>query len=83
MNSVTFRTSDMEDSWILPSLSTSSDNSIPAETDMPFPATLVTYQVNLDHVVDPSPSSSWIEEEGGPLCAPCLGSRVISLLRLP
>ena len=28
-----------------------------------FPATLVEYQVNLDHVVEPSNSSSWTEEE--------------------
>ena len=30
---------------------------------MPFPTTLVAYQANIDHVVDPSPSSSQMEEE--------------------
>ena len=36
---------------------------MPVKTTVPFPATLVVYQVNLDHVVEPSPSSSWMEEE--------------------
>ena len=31
--------------------------------DVPFPATMVAYQANLGCVVDPSPSSSWTEEE--------------------
>ena len=30
---------------------------------MPLPATMVAYQVNLECVVEPSPSSSWMEEE--------------------
>ena len=42
---------------------TLSDNYIPSDTNVPFPATLVAYQVNLDHVVKPSPSSSRMEEE--------------------
>ena len=58
LNSVSFFTSHMEDPWILPSPSTSSDNSIPAETDMLLHTTLVVYQANIDHVVEPSPSSS-------------------------
>ena len=58
LNSVSFRTSHMEDPWILPSPSTSSDNSMPTETDVSFPTTLIAYQANIDHVVDPSPSSS-------------------------
>ena len=33
------------------------------ETDVPMPTTLVVYQANIDHVVEPSPSSSWMEEE--------------------
>ena len=57
-NSVSFHTSHMEDPWILPSPSTLSDTSIPAETDVSFPATSVAYQANLNHVVEPSPSSS-------------------------
>ena len=63
LNSVSFFTSHMEDPWILPSPSPSCDKSIPAETNMSFPATLVVYQANLDHVVEPSPSSSQMEEE--------------------
>ena len=58
LNSVSFRTTHMEDPWILPSPSTSSDNSMPTETDVSFPTTLSAYQANIDHVVDPSPSSS-------------------------
>ena len=50
----------MEDPWILPSPSTLS---MPVETDMSFPATLVVYQANLDHAVEHSPSSSRAEEE--------------------
>ena len=57
-NSISFHTSHMEDPWILPSLSTLSDNSISSEIDVSFPATLVVYQVNLDHVVEPNPFSS-------------------------
>ena len=40
-----------------------SDNSIPTKTDMPLPKTLVAYQANIDHVVEPSPSSLRMEEE--------------------
>ena len=36
---------------------------MPVKIDMPFTATMVAYQVNLDHVVEPSPSSSRTEEE--------------------
>ena len=50
----------MEDPWILPSPSTSS---VPVEIDVSFPTTMVVYQANLDHVVEPIPSSSWTEEE--------------------
>ena len=63
LNSISFLTSHMEDPWILPSPSTSSDNSIPVEIDVMFPATLVAYQDNLDNGVEPSPSSLWMEEE--------------------
>ena len=59
-NSVSFCTTHMEDPWILPSPSTSS---VSVETDMSLPATIVVYQANLDHVVEPSPSSSRTEEE--------------------
>ena len=50
----------MEDPWIIPSPSTLSTH---VETNVSLPATLVVYQVNLDHVVEPSPSSSWMQEE--------------------
>ena len=50
----------MEDPWILPTPSTLSE---PIVTDMPLPATMVAYQANLESVAEPSPSSSWMEEE--------------------
>ena len=59
-NSVSFCTTHMEYPWILHSPSTSS---VPTENDMPLPTTMVAYQVNLDKVVEPSHSSSRIEEE--------------------
>ena len=59
-NSVSFRITHMEDPWILSSPSTSSRL---VEIDVPLPATMVAYQENIDHVAEPSPSSSWIEEE--------------------
>ena len=58
LNSVSIRTFDMEDPWILPSPSTLSDNSVPSKMDMSLPTTVVVYQENLDHVVEPSTSSS-------------------------
>ena len=57
--SVRFLTSHMEDPWILPSPSTSS---VPTKNGMSFPATMVAYQVNLEQVAYPSPSSSRTEE---------------------
>ena len=60
LNSVSLRTTYMEDPWILPSLSTLS---MTTETNMVFCTTMVDYQVNIDQVVEPSPSSSRIEEE--------------------
>ena len=79
LNSVSFHTSHIEDPWILPSSSTSS---VPIKTSVLLPAIMVAYQVNLDKVVEPSPSSSWMEEESL-IYTSCMGSRVISLLRLP
>ena len=35
----------------------------PVEIDVPLPAKMVAYQENIDHVVEPSPSSLWMEEE--------------------
>ena len=60
VRSMSFRTSHMEDPWILPTLSTSSD---PVMTDVLLPAAMIAYQDNLKCVVEPSPSSSWMEEE--------------------
>ena len=60
MRSVSFRTSHMEDPWVLPALSTSSE---PIVTDMPFPAAMIAYQANLESAVGPSPSSLRTEEE--------------------
>ena len=59
-NSLSFHTTHMEDPWILPS---SSASSVPVKTDVSLPTTMVACQVNLDHVVDPSPSSLQMDEE--------------------
>ena len=42
--SVPFRTNNMEDPWILPSLSPSSET---IETSVPLPAVIIAYQANL------------------------------------
>ena len=58
--SVSFRTSHMEYPWILPTPSTSSE---PVKMSVPLPAAMIAYQANLKSVAEPSPSSSWMEEE--------------------
>ena len=58
--SVSFCTSHMEDPWILSTPSTLSE---PIVMNVPLPATMIAYQANLKCVADPSPSSSWTEEE--------------------
>ena len=60
VRSVSFRMSHMEDPWILPIPNTLSD---PIVMDMLLHATMVAYQANLGCVAEPSPSSSWTEEE--------------------
>ena len=55
MISVSFRTTHMEDPWIIPTLSPSCD---PIGMDVPFLATMIVYQANLECVAEPSPSSS-------------------------
>ena len=60
MRSVSFRTSHMEDPWILPTPNTSSE---PIVTDVPLPTTMVAYQSNIGCVAEPSPSSLRMEEE--------------------
>ena len=58
--SVSFRTTHMEDPWILPTLSISSE---PVETNVPLPTTMIAYQANIMDVAEPCSSSSWTEEE--------------------
>ena len=58
--SVSFHMSHMEDPWILPTPSTSSE---PVKMNVPLPATMIAYQANLKSVVEPSTSSSRMEEE--------------------
>ena len=60
MRSVYFCASHMEDSWILPTPSTPSE---PIVTDVSLPATMLAYQAILECVVNPSPSSSRMEED--------------------
>ena len=60
MTSVSFHTTHMEDPWILPTLSISSE---PVETNVPLPATMIAYQANLKNAAEPCSSSSWMEVE--------------------
>ena len=60
LRSVFFCTTHMEDPWILPTPSPSSD---PIGTDVPLPTTMIAYQANIECVAKPIPSSSWTEEE--------------------
>ena len=60
VHSVSFCTIHVEDPWILPTPSPSSES---IETDVLFPATMIAYQTNLGSVAEASPSSSWTEEE--------------------
>ena len=50
----------MEDPWILPTPSISSD---PIKTSVLLPVAMIAYQANLKSVAEPSPSSSRMEEE--------------------
>ena len=58
--SVSFRMSHMEDPWIPPPSSTSSE---PVMMDVPLPIVMISYQANLECVAEPSPSSSQMKEE--------------------
>ena len=60
LNSVSFLTTHMEDPWILPSPSTSSE---PIETSVPLPAVMIAYQANIKSTAEPCSSSSRMEEE--------------------
>ena len=57
---VSFRTTHMEDPWILPTPNPSCD---PIEMDVPLPTTMIAYQANIGCVAEPSPSSSQTQEE--------------------
>ena len=60
LNSVSFRTTHMEDPCILPTLNHSNG---PIEMGVLLPAAMIAYQANLDCVAEPSPSSLRMEEE--------------------
>ena len=60
LNLVSFQTAHMEHPWIL---SSSSPSIGPIEMDVSFPTIMIAYQANIDYVVEPSPSSLWMEEE--------------------
>ena len=55
VRSVSFRTTHMEDPWIIPTLSPSCE---PIGMDVSFLATMIAYQANLECVAEPSSSSS-------------------------
>ena len=57
---VSFRTTHMEDPWIIPTPIPSRE---PIGMDVPLPTTMIAYQDNLGCVVESSPSSLWMEEE--------------------
>ena len=57
---MSFRMTHMEDPWILPTLSISSE---PVETNVPLPAAMIAYQANLKSVAEPCSSSLRMEEE--------------------
>ena len=63
MSLVPIYTMYLEDPWTLPSLSTSDEYPIPTKMGMPFSTMVISYQSTLGLIVDPSPSSSQMEEE--------------------
>ena len=60
LNLVSFRTTHMEDPWILPSPIPSI---VPIEMDVLLPTMMIAYQANLGQVTEPRSSSSLTEEE--------------------
>ena len=60
LNLVSFHTTHMEDPWILPSPSPLNGT---VEIDVLLPIAMIAYQANIDCVAEPSPFSSWTEEE--------------------
>ena len=64
LNSVSFCTTHMEDPWILPLPSASS---MLVDADVSFPATIVAYHMNIDHVlpawaIDSSHSHEFLDD---------------------
>ena len=60
---VPFHTMYLEGPWTRPSLITLDEYPRPTKMDMSFFVVNIAYQATLDPVVDPSPSSLWMEEE--------------------
>ena len=62
--SIPFCVFQLEDPWTFPSLSTSDEDPRPTKMDMSLSTVAISYKPNRGLVVDPSPSSSSMEEEG-------------------
>ena len=63
LSSIPFHILHLEDPWTLPSPSTSDEDPRPTKMDMSLSIMTIAYPSTLGTIVDPSPSSSVIEEE--------------------
>ena len=63
LSSIPFCILHLEDPWTIPSPSTLDEDPRPTNMDMLLSTMMIYYQSILVHVVDPSPSSLWTEEE--------------------